>query len=238
MEADPEIALPVRSHPARNVEPGGFELVNLSRLRVEPTYFVRFPLCKPNPTISRDIDSVSAGVLLGLDEVRNVIGDELLGFDIQSDNPGAGSRPDHLSIRVGSHAVAGDLTLEKVGRKGGELLVLGVELQPAAVGANLRHPDRVSGASHRRPHVIESRKLLRPGGRTDLGKLILLRIESSELVLVEFVHPGDALRIDRDVVKGRVQIRYRIIYSDISGGGALQRCSREAAIGIGHWRVE
>src|SRR6266576_193824 len=31
MEADPEIALPIRSHPARNVFPGSRELVHLSR---------------------------------------------------------------------------------------------------------------------------------------------------------------------------------------------------------------
>src|SRR5258708_641948 len=143
MEADPEIALPIRSHPARNVEPGGLELVDLSRLRVQPAYFVGFPLGKPNPAIPRDIDPVSARVLLGLDEVRNVIGDELLGFDVQSDDPGAGSRPDHLAIRVGSHAVAGDLTRKKVGRIGGELLVLGVELQPAGGWGNPFHSNAV-----------------------------------------------------------------------------------------------
>src|SRR5215472_9280409 len=146
METDPDIALPIRSHPARNVQAGGRELVDLSGLRIKPGYFVGFPLGEPNPSIPRDIDAVSARVLLGLDEVRNVIGDELLGFDIESYDSGAGGRPDHLPVRVGSHAVAGDLSLKKVGRIGSELLVLGVELQPAAVGANLGHPDRVPGA--------------------------------------------------------------------------------------------
>src|SRR5258708_1693232 len=154
MEADPEIALPIRSHAARNVEAGGLELVDLSRLRVQPGYFVRFALGKPYPAIPRDIDPVGARVLLGLDEVRNVVGDELLGFDIQSDDPGAGSRPDHLPIRVGFYAVAGDLPPNKIGRIGGELLVLGVELQPAAAGAAPAPPQRLPDAPHPPTHGI------------------------------------------------------------------------------------
>src|ERR1700730_3818309 len=107
MEAYPQIAFPIRSHPARNVNPGGRELVNLSSSRVQPAYFVRFPLDKPTPSIPRDVHPVSARVIR-----RNVIRDELLGLDIQSHDSGAGGRPDHLPIRVGPHEVSANRALE------------------------------------------------------------------------------------------------------------------------------
>src|SRR5262249_29205763 len=164
-------AFPIGSHPARNVLAGGRVLVDLSTSRVEPPNLVRLPLGKPNPAVARDIDPVAARVLSGRDEVRDVIGDELLGLDVQSHDAVAGRRPHHLPIRVDLYAVAGDRAIEAgLCWKDGELLVLGVELQKAAIATDLAHPDRVARAPHRRTGVIQNTEFPWSRGPGNVGK--------------------------------------------------------------------
>ena len=75
-----------------------------------------------------------------------------------------------------------------------------------------------------------------PGGRINLSKGVRLRVESPQLVFVELVHPGNSPRVHRDVVKGRVGIRYRKIHRDIPGGGALQMLAEDEGRFIDHAR--
>src|SRR6185295_6541144 len=73
VEADPEIAVPIRCHPARNVYPARRVLIELPGLRIETSDLVRLAFGKPYAAVGRDIHSVSARVLR-----RDLVSRELL----------------------------------------------------------------------------------------------------------------------------------------------------------------
>src|SRR6185436_15059722 len=155
VETYPNIAVPIRSHAARNVDARGLELVDLSGCRIEAPKLVRFTFCKPNPSIARNIGAVRARVL-----GRNFIRRELSSRDIQPDNTRAGGAPHILSIRIGPHEVAADRALEVCGyEERCEPLRLGIKLEPAPRAADVSHPDRAIRAERRRAHMSKRARL-------------------------------------------------------------------------------
>ena len=54
--------------------------------------------------------------------------------------------------------------------------------------------------------MIQDANILCPGGRTNLGIGIRLRIKPAQGVYVELVRPGNSPRVHREVVERRVEI--------------------------------